>query len=914
MIGRTLRQYKIVERLGEGGMGVVYLAEDTVLGRRVALKMLSEKFTGMQEPLQRFLSEARLASSFNHPNIVSVYELGEEQGQRFIAMEYVPGRSLRGLLETHGLPLKKLLDFAGPAAEALARAHRAGVIHRDIKPENLLVSEDGYIKVADFGLAKLKPSRAADAAVTDEVLTVAGSVVGTAGYVSPETLQGQEADARSDVFSFGVVLYEMATGNSPFKRNSAANTAAAILRDTPPGLRSAAKNAPAELERIVSKALEKEPDYRYQSMEELATDLRRLRRDFESGRIAEPTESAVPSRAAGDWKMPAAAGAIVVLLAAVGWLGWRMMKTPSGPGAARVIQFTALPGLEDSPTWSPDGRSIAYVSDAAGQLDIYVQQISGGRAIRLTDSDADDAQPAWSLDGSQIAFVSARAYPVKRLSTMLNMGQAQPFFAGRNGDVWVMPALGGTARRIAEDAYYPAWSPDGKQLVYQASRGGQWVLLVSRIDGGSEPRMLASGELTAAVTTPAWSPDGKWIAYCKGSSFGGGVIRGRVLVMPSSGGTPVAGTTGDSTALMPAWSPDGRWLYFSSDRGGALNLWKARFNGSGLMDYEQVTAGAGSDISARPDPTGTRLAYSSVQVSLDIWQHNLATHEAKRLTSETTQEDNPSPSPDGKWVALTSNRRGAQGLWLLSMEDGSLAQVSSGVQTGLASHWSRDGRYLYFTSRDFKSVWRYEIAAGNATKILYVEGTNPFFTISPDDRFVVMQTLEQGLTKADLSTGKIETLVKNDEGLAHDPAFSPDGQWVAFYRQNGNDRKIWVIPSAGGMARQLTFGVSEDSHPSWSPDGRFIYFGRNHQDIFVVPFQGGEPKPITNYHSFSILLDYPVATADGKKIIFTRNDKGGDIFLLETPNEQNSIFEIRKMLRPMIRSASKQETSAPLRG
>ncbi len=884
MIGRTLRQYKIVEKLGQGGMGVVYLAEDTVLGRRVALKMLSEKFAGMQEPLQRFLSEARLASSFNHPNIVSVYELGEEQGQRFIAMEYVPGKSLRGLLEARGLALKKLLDLAVPAAEALARAHRAGVIHRDIKPENLLVSEDGYIKVADFGLAKLKPGRTADAAVTDAVLTSAGSVMGTAAYMAPEALHGTEADARCDVFSFGVVLYEMATGNSPFQRDSAAHTTAAILRDTPPPLRSVAQDAPAELERIVSKAIEKEPEYRYQTMEELATDLRRLRRDFASGRIAEVAETATTKRAAANWKMPVAASVIVVLLAAVGWLGWRIMKAPGQPTAAHVVQFTALPGLEDLPTWSPDGRSLAYVSDAAGQLDIYVQQISGGRAVRLTDSDADDTQPAWSPDGSSIAFVSARAYPGKRLSTMLNMGSIQPFFAGRNGDVWVMPALGGAARRIATDAYYPAWSPDSKNLVYQAMREGKWGLWVSPIEGSEEPRQVAQQHATS-VTTPSWSPDGKWIAYCEGIVGQGGGPRGKVFVIPSGGGAPVAATADDTIALMPSWSADGKWLNFSSDRGGAMNLWKARFDGKELKNFEQLTSGAGSDINVRPDPSGKRLAYSSVQVSLDIWQYDLAKHEAKRLTSETTQETQARPSPDGKWLTFYSNRLGAQGLWMMKVEDGSLSQISGAVPPSDTSRWSRDGKFLYFSAADLKSVWRYEIATGNATKVLDAPTFVPFFSVSPDERFIAMQTQDRDLLKGDTSTGKAEPFVKPEKGVAHDPAYSPDGQWVAYYVEQGNDRKIWVVPAAGGASRQITFGTAEDSHPSWSPDGKLIYFSRNHQDIFVVPFQGGEPKPVTNYHSFSILLDYPVVTADGKKIMFTRNDKGGDIFLLENPKD-----------------------------
>ncbi|MGH9812722.1 MAG: protein kinase domain-containing protein, partial [Candidatus Acidiferrales bacterium] len=445
MIGQTLGHYRIVEKLGQGGMGVVYLAEDTQLGRRVALKFLPQEFAGQPDRLQRFLSEAKLSSSFNHPNIVSVYELSEHAGQPYIAMEYVAGRSLRAVLQAGSLPLKKLLDLAMPAAEALARAHRAGVIHRDIKPENLLVSEDGYIKVADFGLAKLKPTHTGDATVTDLGPTASGQVVGTAAYMSPEQLQAQPVDARSDVFSFGIVLYEMATGRSPFLRGSPADTSAAILRDTPKPLRALAAASPAELERIIGKALEKEPEFRYHTMDDLVTDLKRVRRDLVGGRM--PLEGApaavVPQRAR--WKPLAAAAALMVLVLGAVWLGPRLREGSQAPVPTRVIQFTALPGLEDNPTWSPDGRALAYAADTAGNLDLYIQQIGAGSPLRVTDSDADDAQPAWSPDGSRLAFVSARSYPDKRLSTMLGMGTFAPYFAGRNGDVWVMPALGGPA-------------------------------------------------------------------------------------------------------------------------------------------------------------------------------------------------------------------------------------------------------------------------------------------------------------------------------------------------------------------------------------------------------------------------------------------------------------------------------------
>ena len=887
LIGQTLGHYRIQEKLGEGGMGVVYLAEDTQLGRRVAIKLLPEEYASQEDRLQRFLSEAKLASSINHPNIVSIYELGEAEGRRFIAMEYVPGQSLRVSLQKRGLTLNRLLALALPVAEALARAHRAGIIHRDIKPENLLVSEDGYIKVADFGLAKLKPSHSGEATVTGQVSTDAGKVVGTVAYMSPEQLQGHEVDPRSDIFSFGAVLYEMATGRSPFLRDSAASTSAAILRDDPRPVRTLAGSLPVEVENLVNKALEKDPAFRYQAMDELAADLRRLRRDLESGRLAEPAAEAARPATAALWsrrglRLGSAVVLVVVLVFAA--LLWRSMGQKAGPPAStRMVQLTALPGLEESPTWSPDGRSLAYVSDAAGNLDIYVQQVGGGRAIKLTDSDADDAQPAWSPDGSRLAFVSARARPEKRLAALLNMGIWTLFFAGRNGDVWVMPALGGAARRVAEDAYYPAWSPDGQKLVYQGLSEGGWDLWVQEVDTASERRALGLTRLQEMVVTqPAWSPDGKWVAFVAGQP---GNLR--VYVVSVEGGEPRGISEPNRVALAPAWSPDGRWLYFSSDHAGQMNLWKARLENGRTGEPVQVTSGSRADLYARPDPSGKRLAYSTLSYTADLWEHDLKSGRALRATTETTVEDSARPSPDGQWLAFGSNRLGSNHLWVLNQENGSLTQVTTTPEpeVGVASRWSWEGKSLFYSTSE--AIWQYETATGSSRKV-YPHSSGGAggsrFCLSPGDKHLVLG--EGGkpstIVRVELASGKKEVVAQIAEGAAGDPSCSPDGQWVTFQVQQGNLRTVWVAPLGGGLPRQLSRGDSEDSHPVWGADSRFVYFDRNHQDIYVVPFEGGAPKAVTNYRSFSITLDYPVLTADGRKLLFTRNEKAGDIYILET--------------------------------
>ncbi len=581
---------------------------------------------------------------------------------------------------------------------------------------------------------------------------------------------------------------------------------------------------------------------------------------------------------------------VIFLAVPAAWFVLQFRKEASQPAPAHIIQVTTLPGLEDSPAWSPDGRSLAYVSDAAGNLDIYVEQIGSGQAIRVTDSAADDAQPAWSPDGSRIAFVSARAYPEKRLSALIGMARLYSFFGLRNGDVWVMPALGGTARRIAQDAYYPAWSPDGKRVVYAAAREGRWGLWIQEVDTPSGPRSLAVGALSVAtliepaVIQPAWSPDGKWVAFIAGRD-----PFLRVFVVPSEGGQARVLTEADANALMPSWSPDGRWLYFSSERSGRVNLYKIRFQEGHPGPLHQVTEGGGEDLQARLDPQGKRIAYASVRAALDLWEYDLRSGQATRVTSETTLEDNARPSPDGTWLAFSSNRLGGNHLWLLNRRTGGLSQVSTipNLNLQVPSHWSWDGRYLFYlrstTPGRGNTIWQYEVSTGESRKVY--EGAGGSFCISTNDKYLFVDSGGQPVLihRIELASGKREVLVQLAVGWGGDLDCSPDGRWVAFHVQRGDDRDIWVMPLAGGTPRQLTFGDNEDSHPAWSADSRLIYFVRNHHDIYAVPRTGGEANQVTHYSSFSVTLDYPAVSGDGKKILFTRNDKVGDIYLLEYP-------------------------------
>jgi TolB protein len=489
---------------------------------------------------------------------------------------------------------------------------------------------------------------------------------------------------------------------------------------------------------------------------------------------------------------------------------------------------------------------------------------------------------------------------------LIGMSRLQSILPLRNGDVWVTSSHGGIARRIAENAYDPAWSPDGKKIVYVAQRDGEWGLWIREVDAPSPPRRLNVVMPTMpdiewaqrrpearfrgmplsvnpnVMIQPAWSPDGKWIAFTAGRD-----PFLRVFVTASEGGEAFLQTEASGNAQMPSWSPDGRWLFFSSERNGRINLYKARFQPGQLSQPRQLTLGSGADLQARLDPQGTRLAYSSVRDVQDLWEYDLKTSRETAVTSETTDEDNASPSPDGAWLAFVSNRLNGRHLWLLNRRTGGLTQLPTAPNSFIEySRWTRDGRYLLYRSRD-TGYWQYEASTGAHSKVYEGDPKDEDFCVSADDKYLIIAQESGDFVRLERSTGRREDLARVAAGTPGGVACSPDGQWVAAHvtRKDDNDRDIWLIPLAGGTPRQLTFGRSEDSHPTWSANSQLVYFLRNHQDIYAVPPSGGESKPVTRYRSFGTTLDYPVVSGDGRKILFTRVDKAGNIYLLEHPTD-----------------------------
>ena len=514
-VGRRIGPYKILSLLGAGGMGEVYLAEDARLNRRVALKLLPAGFTKDPERVRRFEREARAASALNHPNIVTIHDIGESDNTHFIATEFVEGRTLRRLIADGDLKTEEMLNVAAQIAEALAAAHAAGIIHRDIKPENIMLRPDGYAKVLDFGIAKLtertssSPTTRRD--LSEAAQTETGAVLGTIAYMSPEQSLGQKLDQRTDVFSLGVILYEMLTGEHPFRGATNAATFDRILNHDPPTPNIRDAEAAPELTRVVCRALEKDRELRHQTASDLRAELKRLQRALDSspsvsGKFMAGARLSRPARSLSGRTAGLALASLVVLVAAIGvYFALRRTASPKWEATAAApaanINFTQLtdqPGQELSPSLAPDGKAVIYAARASDDWDIYWQRVGGRNPRNLTeDSPADDTHPALSPDGEHIAFRSER----------------------EKGGIFVMGATGESVRRLTDFGFYPTWSPDGREVAVSTEgftdpnvRGlGPSMVWIINVTTG-EKRQLTDAK-TGDAAQPAWSPSGARIAY-----------------------------------------------------------------------------------------------------------------------------------------------------------------------------------------------------------------------------------------------------------------------------------------------------------------------------------------------------------------------------------------------------------------
>lgn len=847
-------------------MGAVYRARDTRLGRLVAIKMLRPEVASDPERKRRLLQEARAASSLNHPNIVTVHEIDSEEDADFIVMEYVPGRSLDHVLAGKPLALGEALSYAVQIASALAAAHEAGIVHRDLKPGNILVSEDGRVKILDFGLAKLtEPQWAGPAASTDcwqaaAPQTEAGVILGTVAYMSPEQAEGHPVDARSDLFSFGAVLYEMLTGTRPFVGESRASTLAAIVHSEPKAVSHLSPVVPREVERLVHRCLRKQPERRVQTAADLKLALEELKEESDSGQLlSAPRAAAAPRR-----RLRRPLFAAIVVLAAIAVLAVVAYFWPKSEAAtARANPLTSFPGVEDFPSFSPDGTRIAYSWSGEKQdnVDIYVQARAGDQPLRLTSDPAEDTRPIWSPDGSLIAF---------------HRGGSSP-------GVWVVSALGGRERKVADRVLPGAWTPDGNGIIASDDRM-LWVVPV----GAGERRRLTWPPEGSLDSDPALSPDGRYVAFVRTTGVGTSLSDiYRIEFRDANEQTsPVRLTAVRGRMQGLTWTADSRDVIFSSQHRGAPALWRV----SAFYPGDPHTVeGAGPDaIRPAASPHGGRLAYATRLVDTNLWRLSTKSDGRRLLAIDATsmslitqsnrQDRFPQFSPDGSKIVFVSDRSGRDEIWVSNADGTQPMQLTSFDTPSYFPRWSPDGQQIAFVSRPYHNV---DVFLVNASG----EGLRRFTDLPGNELW---------------------------------PDWSRDGKWIFYSTFRGGQQQIWKAPVNGEGPHRIVTTGGNTLLPRVSPDGKFVYFLRR-SALWRVPVDGGREEEVLDDvgwdyalygagvayidHSAHLLKFVDLETkrvtasiprlsvsqrsglavsADGRALVYTREDMvEGDIIVVE---------------------------------
>ncbi|MGB6470717.1 MAG: LpqB family beta-propeller domain-containing protein [Candidatus Acidiferrales bacterium] len=821
MTGETISHYRILEKLGSGGMGVVYAAEDLKLGRRVALKFLPPEFASDPVAVERFQREARAASALNHPNICTIYEIDQQNGQWFIAMELLEGLPLNEKLLAGPLPNGPLLDLAIQTADALDTAHAKGILHRDIKPANIFITTRGQAKIMDFGLAKMTPSlrrvaegagvlTAASTAANDplsgpDFLTSPGSTLGTVAYMSPEQARGEELDGRSDLFSFGSVLYEMASGQRAFPGNSSAVIFEAILNRTSGPVAPINPAVPGDFDRLLQKALEKDRDFRYQTAGEMRADLKRMKRDTESGKAPSSAKIIASSAGAGSAESEfepaprksrehifAAVAVLAVLvtlvIAALFFEHLHHHAVVASLPAMKSAPLLGLPGRKLDPAFSADGNQVAFAWDGSvpdGVMDLYVKIVGAGSPLRLTSGEGDVASPTWSPDGRYLAYLRA----------------SEP-----GAGLYMVPALGGHEREIDS---FPAsgpqtwsgldYSPAGDSLIFPYSEAINEPagLFWASVDSGEKTRLTtpSAHDRLAGDSFPRISPDGRTIAFVRATSH----FVEDLYVMPVQGGEPRRLTFDNTQISGVSWTPDGSAIVFASARAGGSSIWRVSAEGGA-----PVNQGLRADIINGLDVSwqGNRIVYATDLRDTNIWRAELANggHEGRNpveLIASSRQDYSGQFSPNGKRIAFTSDRSGSTEIYVCDADGSNTVQLTDfgGPQAG-SPRWSPDGRWVVFDSRS--------------------TGSSQLFIVSAD-----------GGAPRQLTSGEADSNM---------PYWAKDGSWV-FYScdTTGRDQICRISPQGGAIAQ-----VTQDGGymPMESPDGRFLYYFKN-MELWRMPAGGG---------------------------------------------------------------------------
>ena len=921
--GQTIGSYEIVSFISRGGMGEVYLAQDKRLGRQVALKILPASLAKDADRLRRFEQEARAASALNHPNIITIHEIREANSTLMIATEYVEGETLRERLSYERLDIREALQIAIQIADALAAAHQAGIIHRDIKPENIIIRPDGYVKVLDFGLAKLaelaSPMLMAEAP-TKQVRTGSGVIIGTVGYMSPEQARGQTVDARSDIFNLGTVIYETVSGQKPFDGETPSDVLAAILKSEPPLLSHFAPDAPAELVRIVTKALRKDREQRYQVIKDLLLDLKSLKEelDFKAklDRSAAPsTSGALPasgqSQRVATEKTPSgtseiknavstithslsaeikrhktgtivAAAALVILVTAGIFALYKFLNRsrPSIAAAPQVLRTTQIPtptGLE-TPALSPDGNSIAYSSSPdSGAVEIYVKPLTpGAREIQLTSDGQGNSEPAWSPDGRLIAFHSFR-----------------------RGGIWLIPATGGTARQLTDFGAWPAWSLDGSSIAFQSEFPNMPPTTIWKVSsqGGEPVQITQVGNPPGGHSLPSWSPDGKRIVFVAYT----GARQMEMWTVPATGGAPTQVIKSRAWFSSPIYSPNGEYIYSGglAENGNFLYQLRVSPTTGEALGEPVIVANTGlTRLQGRLtiSADGKKLAYSGQTQIGDLVSVPISPTSGeevgapKSLTQSTSyRKTMPQFSPDGRKIAFLQFSAGEnQKIWLMDADGDNVTQITTGPSVDWSPSWFPDNDTIAFLSNEeghpYQRMWSISVSTGRK-KLLFDPGQDIGWPrLSPDGKQVAFNSTKSGTINVwivPVEGGAPRQLTFDSESTGW-PCWSPDGRLLAIGRKRGPGGGIAIVPSTGGEITSLTDDPGRQN--DWSPDGDKIVFAARRAgvwNIYWVSRSTKQEKQLTHYTKQNTGVAYPEWSPLGNQIVYEYTETTGNIWLME---------------------------------
>ncbi len=859
MIGKTISHYKILEKLGEGGMGVVYKAQDTKLDRIVALKFLPKSLLCDEESKQRFANEAKAASALDHPNICTVFEIDEVEDECFISMAYIEGQNLKQRIELTPLKIDEAIDLAIQVADGLQQAHEKGIVHRDIKSGNIMITSKGQAKIMDFGLAKLAGQTR---------LTKTGATMGTMPYMSPEQAKGEKTDQRTDIWSLGVVLYEIVTGQLPFKSEYEQAVIYSIMNEEPEPMTGLRTGVPMELERIVSKALEKKKDDRYQHVEEMLVDLRRLKRDTDKVLPKTPQKFQLPEdrerkKAQSRRLIYGTLAVVMIILAIISIFFNKFIRKESFKQIQPTHRQITFTGKVWFPSISPDGKFVAYVSEISRtEKKVLVQDLTGGQPLEVF-KDQRIFQLEWSPDGSEILI---SAYNDSVLGS------------------YIVPRLGGTSRKMG---YFPyvSWSPDGSRFAggYTSQKR---IWFWNKSNGDTTSISLKGSYIWFKDID--WSPAGNRLLF---------VTEGEKYVTIwtiTTDGTQQYKIVEDSFYLFsPRWDSKGDAIYYLRSQGQTADLMKIRIDTKtgkvkGTPIPAQTGLQAGSWFTLSRD--NKQLLYTRVQSFSNLW---LATYEGKgdtktiktkQLTTGTSSFASPSISPDGKKIAFSVGEPSESNIFVMPIEGGQIQQLTFLHWDNYGPVWSPDGKKIAFGSNQTGApkVWKVNASGGTPVVFNKSELSTTFrLTWAPGSEILYQRPGNRNFYFLNPNTDEEKPLVKNDSvGWLFNPEYSPDGKKVAVYWNRRPVRGLWIISLQDSSQVLL--------HPGfifpigWSSNGNWVYSlndAEKPSEILMIPVSSGEAKTFLTlpFEKIGAISMSP----DGKKIICTISETQSDAWLME---------------------------------